>query len=97
MQSTIIAKNNCPGDEFYLGIVIKYDDAVTPDPIQAMRDAAVEYILEKQLDFDTPFNWGDLVDAMPRETLSRHGIKILDTFVTDLVVEHDESLKPLET
>ena len=96
MQKTIIAKNTYPGDEYYLGITIECDEEKTKDPVQAMRDAAIEHILEKQLDFDSPFNWGDLVNDVSNETLAKHGIKLIDTFVSDLVVEHDESLKPQE-
>lgn len=94
MQKTIIAKNTCPGDEYYLGIIVNYDENTVPDPIEAMRMAAAEHIVNARLDFDDPFNWGDLVNEVPAATMKKYGVTIMDTFISDMVVEHDESLKP---
>lgn len=100
MRQTIIAHNQCPGDEFCVGIIVETDEAHDGiDPVQALRDAAKEFLAtprgQKALQKTGGcFNWGDLVDELPDTAIKRHGLSVVDTFQTDLVVQHGESLLP---
>ena len=100
MTQTIIARHKDGDDEFCLGIVVQsragFEDA---DPLQALRAAAAEFCAtdEGKAAIDEAagnYNWGDLVNTLDEGILARHGFKIVDTFVTELVVDHNESLLP---
>lgn len=102
MQQTIIAMNNDPYDEFCLGIIVEIKEK---DPrriqsfnvISALQNAAREFteteagsrVMEKT---GMNFNWGDLAEYLPDEICERHGVHIIDTFQTDLIVTHNEPL-----
>lgn len=99
MKQTIISKNVDPTDEFCLGIVVETIDGQRPslDVIVALREAAGEFLWtedgKKVLEeTNGRFNWGDLVEYLPAEVCERHGVRIVDTFQTDLVVFHNEIL-----
>ena len=81
-----------------LGIVVEYeDDNRSFDAIEALEGAAAEYCETEEGQYHVDdngghFNWGDLVDYLPRELAVKGGVRIVDTFTTSLVVEHDEQL-----
>lgn len=99
MRQTIIARNSDQTDEFCLGIVVEATDGQDPNPnvITALREAVRDFIgtadgkkvLEETCGC---FNWGDMVEYLPAEVCERHGVRIVDTFQTDLIVCHSEIL-----
>lgn len=97
-QETIIAKYDDPRDGFCLGIVVTHDgDIENFDLVEAMRAAARDYAATEAGQSDPEvlsggFNWGDFVNTVPDEICARHGFVVEDTFVTHLIVDHDEAL-----
>lgn len=99
MRQTIIAKNDDFRDEFCLGIIVENISSAAPDsdPVSALRDVAREFaetdegkkVLEET---NGCFNWGDLVENIPKEICEKHGFRIVDSFQTDLIVLHNEQL-----
>lgn len=102
MYQTIIAQNNDPQDEFCLGIIVesietKDRNRTVYDVVAALREAARDFVetkdgkdvLEKT---KGSFNWGDLIEYLPAEVCEKHGVRIVDTFQTDLVVAHNEPI-----
>jgi len=97
MRQTIIAQNDEPDDEFCLGIVVETIVPATIDVVSALRDAARDFSKTEKgqgtlEETHGAFNWGDLVEYLPEDVCVRHGIRIVDTFQTDLVVPHNEML-----
>lgn len=95
-KRVVVAKYRDEGKYKALGIVMQLDDPRT-DPIDAIRSASTDFartedgrrVVERN---GGDFNYGDFVDEVPEETCLAHGFVVLDTFVTDLVVDHDERL-----
>lgn len=95
----IIASDPDPKGGTALGIRVDmlsgYDDA---DPVAALRSAAAEFLAtdagaKALASANGAFNWGDLAEHLTgTEFPGRHGVLILDTFTTGLVVDHDEDL-----
>ena len=96
---TVIARHDDPGDNFVLGIVIKHENRDGFDVLQAARDAAAEFCGTTRGEAEIAansgaFNWGDFVNSVPDSICKKHGFTVFDTFVTELIVDHDESLIP---
>lgn len=96
MQQTIIAEHNEVDDRFRLGIVVESKDE-SIDILSAMRAAAAEFCAtdEGRAEVESnggSFNWGDMVNSVGEELCSKHGFRIVDTFVTELIVDHNELL-----
>lgn len=100
MKTCIIAAcDTDPKDGVALGIQVgMLTGCDNADPIAALRAAAAEFLstdagAEVLKSTNGAFNWGDLADHLPgTEFPGRHGVLILDTFATELVVDHDEDL-----
>lgn len=99
MRQTIIAKNDDLRDGFCLGIIVKIlpGKSLSLDPVSALRNAAREFAEteegQKALEETGGcFNWGDLVSCIPAEICERNGVRIIDTFQTELIVSHNEQL-----
>ena len=94
----IIAEHNEPNDKFRLCISIQpITDAAARDPVQAVREAVRDFAatdLGKQAIRRNSggFNWGDVVNDLPASVCTRHGFVIVDSFVSEIVVDHNERL-----
>lgn len=97
-QETVIAKYDDPRDGFCLGIVVEHDGSMSNEAtVAAMRAAAAEYAGTPASKADDTvargcFNWGDFVNGVPDAICIKHGFRVVDTFVTHLVVDHDEHI-----
>ena len=101
MLETVIAScTGDPSDKFALGIVIRRQLSDQPfDALAAMRAAAADFLATDRGKAEIAsnsgaFNWGDFVNSVPDSFCKRHGFTVEDTFVTDLLLDHDESLIP---
>lgn len=99
MRQTIIAQKISLEDSFCLGIIVEtINEESNIDVISALRNAAKDFANTKEGQealeetYYGCINWGDLVEYLPEEVCVRHGVRIIDTFQTDLVVTHDELL-----
>ena len=71
------------------------------DVTAAIKAASTEFIatpegtalLEKS---SGKFNYGIFLEEMPDALCEKHGFALVDTFTTDLIVNHDDSLLPDE-
>lgn len=98
MTSTVIAKHNEQNDEFCLGMIVEHEDDGL-DVLHAMRLAAQEYCKTEagQAEIQNNggnFNWGDFVNTVPNEICKKYGFKLVDTFITEQIVDHNETLIP---
>lgn len=98
MQQTIIAKYHDGRAENVLGIVVETDDDRL-DVVAAIKAAAAEFAATPEGEAAVEaaggnFNYGDFVDNIPGVMCENHGFTVVDTFQTDLVVDHDERLIP---
>ncbi len=100
MKHTIIARDADPRDGFCLGIVVETTKQMAESEVlDAMRSAARTYCKtsfgqEDIASNNGAFNWGDFVNCVPQCACESRGFRVVDTFVTRLVVDHDESLLP---
>lgn len=97
MLQTIIAQHNHHDDTFALGIVVETADDANVDVLATIRAAAAEFCKtdtgKAEIEHNGGnYNWGDLVNAIDNNICAAHGFKIVDTFVTELVVDHNEDL-----
>ena len=98
MQQTIIAKYHDGTGWNALGIVVEHEDAEL-DVVAAIKAAAAEFVAtpdgEKAIEeAKGDFNYGDFVQNVPNSVCENHGFTVVDTFATNLVVDHDERLIP---
>ena len=100
MQQTIIAKYHDGDDWNVLGIIIKSTDGKLESKsavVEAFKAAAAEYAKTpdgKDVVDDNcgDFNYGDFVNSVPDEICEKHGFRVVDTFQTELIVDHDDCL-----
>ena len=99
MKSYISAEDYCAGNGSRLLIEVE-SDLTGYELLDAVREAAKAFLssghpeAEKALSAGGGFNWGDLALWLPCSYAARFRFKIMDTYVTDLIVPHDESLLP---
>ena len=110
MQQTLIIKyppaktigpvrNDVP--EIITGVVVEHGDDDF-DIMAAIKAASAEFIatsegialLEKS---SGRFDYGMFLEEIPDALCEKHGFALVDTFTTDLIVNHDDSLLPGET
>lgn len=101
MQQTIIAKYHDGDDWNVLGIIIETTGNTGLTNVSSIQRAFIAAANEfaatpdgKDVidDNSGDFNYGDFVNNVPNEICEKHGFKIVDTFQTDLIVDHDECL-----
>lgn len=98
MLQTIIAKYHDGASENVLGIVVETDDDEL-DVIAAIKAAAAEFAATPEGEAaveaaNGDLNYGDFVQNVPNTTCENHGFTVVDTFQTNLVVDHNERLIP---
>lgn len=98
MQKTVIAKYHDGSKENALGIVVESEEDGL-DVIAAVKAAATEYVSTPRgeaavAENSGDFNYGDFANHVPDAICRKHGFSVVDTFITELVVDHDERIIP---
>lgn len=97
-KTTVIAKQSVYNDEFSLVINVEHYEQHL-DVLDAMRQAAKEFCQtdagRREIAANSGnYNWGDFVNSIPESFCRKYGFKIKSTTVSEIIVDHNESLLP---